>query len=135
MIRYAFDIHNSGTVTLSDIRIVDQKLGLDITLDRSLAPGENYRYVVEQPYTVTAEDIVHASVDNQVSVHGKTPDGKSVDDSDDVTVSYNPPMNPRPVALPVTGSRGEPFLPVLHMAPLVMAVIFSSSLIRRRTHA
>ncbi len=68
---YTFDIVNEGNTTLTEVTITDNLLGINelvVTLPTPLLPGQHYAYMVQNPYTVTQEDLDQGIVNNTVTV-------------------------------------------------------------------
>jgi len=70
-ISYAFEVKNTGNVTLTNITVSDPKLGgtLAATLAQ-LAPGATDTATFSADYTVTAADVFLGQVSNQATVTG-----------------------------------------------------------------
>ncbi|QYA42357.1 DUF11 domain-containing protein [Macrococcoides bohemicum] len=73
-ITYKFVVTNTGTSTLTNVTLTDEKLGGSITLeDTILAPGEST--TITKSYTVTQKDINNGEIINTASVTGTPPAG------------------------------------------------------------
>ncbi len=88
-ISYVYDVTNTGTVTLTDIGVVDTHSGSDplsaITcITTTLAPGEFTQCTAT--YTVTQLDVDAGTLTNSAEVSGEAPDTTVVNDTDDETV-------------------------------------------------
>jgi len=119
-VTYAFRITNTGNVTLTEVRLDDDLLGLDdLTCGTAeLAPGQTTG-CTSAPYVLTQADLEAHRVHNVASVTGTAPGGGSVDDEDDAVVTIptkptkptKPPVTPTPQpGLPNTGSDVAPWL-------------------------
>ncbi|XWL01970.1 SpaA isopeptide-forming pilin-related protein [Macrococcoides goetzii] len=74
VINYTFVITNTGTSTLTNVTLTDEKLGGSITLeDTVLAPGEST--TISKSYTVTQEDINNGEIINTATTTGTPPAG------------------------------------------------------------
>ena len=71
-IQYSFDVTNTGNVDLTDVRVVDAKLGFDEVIP-SLEIGETVNVVVDEPYVVTAADLEAGQVRNVVIACASVP--------------------------------------------------------------
>jgi hypothetical protein len=84
-VTYRYLITNNGNVALSDLELVDDKIGtIPVPAGTVLAPGESI--TVEADYVVTAADVAAGEVENIAIVTGVTPDGLEVSDQDDEIV-------------------------------------------------
>jgi LPXTG-motif cell wall-anchored protein len=84
VVTYRYRITNNGNVPLSDLWLLDDKIG-DIPLpDVTLEPGDTL--TVDADYTVTAADLAAGEVENIAIVTGFTADGVEVTDWDDEIV-------------------------------------------------
>ena len=82
-VTYEYVITNTGTTTLTDITLVDDKIGTIVSVDDglSLEPGESA--TVEADYLVTTDDIARGDeVVNVAIVTGLPPEGEPVTDRD-----------------------------------------------------
>ncbi len=77
-VEYTITVTNTGNVSVSDIKVVDEKTGLDETV--SLARGEEKDFTTT--YKVTEEDIKAGKLENVASAKGTDPAGKEVEDTD-----------------------------------------------------
>lgn len=97
-VAYAFEAVNTGTVTLSDVSIVDPMPGLsalsydwsDATVEGSLAPGESV--TATATYVITQADVDAGGVSNAATATGTPPGGDPVVPGDTVTVEV--PQHP-----------------------------------------
>ena len=90
VIIYTYTITNGGVVTISDIFLTDDKLGIITLSDNvtSLEPGQNAGATAT--YTVTVMDVLRGTVRNTAMVTGKEPNGSAVSASSaEVMVSTN----------------------------------------------
>ena len=83
-ITYTILVENTGNVTIIDIDVVDDLTG-DTWFITSLAPGESETFTAT--YFITQEDMDAAQVMNTATADGSDPDGNTVSDSDDETVT------------------------------------------------
>ncbi len=77
-VEYTITVTNTGNVSVSDIKVVDEKTGLNETVN--LARGEEK--VFTTTYKVTEEDIKAGKLENVASAKGADPAGKEVEDTD-----------------------------------------------------
>ena len=89
VITYTFVVRNTGAVTISDITLEDNLVGVVLSPACSalgpLAPGATASCT--GTYTVKQTDLNAGKVTNSAVVKGKTPDGKPVDGGDDETTT------------------------------------------------
>ena len=78
-INYAFDVSNTGNVTLSSVTVTDGLLTAnDITVTcapSSLAPGDSVTCTADAPYVITQADVDAGSVQNSATATGTPPTG------------------------------------------------------------
>ena len=86
IIRYKLKIINNGNSTLNTVKLVDEKLGYDLTFPFTFAPSTNYTIVSD--YTITSADYEAFVVTNTATASGQTPAGIVVQMS--VTLSTVP---------------------------------------------
>jgi hypothetical protein len=110
-VTYRYLITNNGNVPLSDLHLVDDKIGEISVPDVTLEPGESI--TVDATYTVTAADLAAGEIENVAVVTGSTPDGVQVTDEDDEIVF---PVEVLPVV--ITPPTPEPARPTPEPAPL-----------------
>jgi gliding motility-associated-like protein/uncharacterized repeat protein (TIGR01451 family) len=86
---YTIIVTNSGTVTLTNVTVIDTQTGLVINLG-TLVPGQSVT-IDTDPYPVTQEDVDKGSVTNEASVTGESPNPRDNDptDTDLVTTPIN----------------------------------------------
>jgi uncharacterized repeat protein (TIGR01451 family)/gliding motility-associated-like protein len=77
-VNYVFTIQNTGNVTLNNINIKDDKLGLDQILQSTLEPGASIS--TTQSYTLTVADKRAGSTSNTAVVYGQSPSAGTVSD-------------------------------------------------------
>ncbi len=77
-IDYSFTVTNTGNVTLSDITIVDPKVGAATCEATSLLPQESTTCVADNPYIVTLADVDDGVVRNVATATGTPPGGDPV---------------------------------------------------------
>ncbi|MBM7519112.1 DUF7507 domain-containing protein [Nocardioides nitrophenolicus] len=86
---YRFVVTNTGNVTVSDVRIVDDLLdgvGIVITCrPTTLAPGETTTCTTNRRYFITEADERAGVVDNTATAHGMDPDDEQVVSNEDST--------------------------------------------------
>ncbi|MBX3731532.1 MAG: DUF11 domain-containing protein [Verrucomicrobiae bacterium] len=93
-ITYTFLVTNPGTVPLSAVQLVDSKttppayVGGDTNNDGTLDVDETWTYTAT--YQITAADVTAGSVPNTAKVNGKDPYDRTVQDTDDEEVRYEP---------------------------------------------
>ena len=83
-ITYTILVENTGNVTIIDIDVVDDLTG-DTWFIASLESGESETFTAT--YFITQEDMDAAQVMNTATADGSDPDGNTVSDSDDETVT------------------------------------------------
>lgn len=84
-VTYRYLITNNGNVALSDLTLVDDKIGtIPVPAGTVIEPGGSI--TVEADYVVTTADVAAGAVENIAIVTGVTPDGLEVTDQDDETV-------------------------------------------------
>ncbi|MCO6452946.1 MAG: VWA domain-containing protein, partial [Caldilineales bacterium] len=88
-ILYTYDVKNTGTETLSQIQLVDNKLGAISLGATTLAPGQSTSGAAS--YTVQLAD-VPGTIVNVATVTARTPSGAQVQDSDDASVRVEFPL-------------------------------------------
>ncbi|WP_214720505.1 MucBP domain-containing protein, partial [Exiguobacterium sp. s149] len=89
IVTYTFEVTNTGNVPLSNIQVVDPKVGKEVELDvTTLNPGELALGSVQ--YTVTAEDVEAGTIVNTASVTGEDPAGEPVENDGQDTIPYEP---------------------------------------------
>ncbi len=94
-INYSFVVTNTGTVTLTNVKVTDSKVtvsGGPVTL----SAGSVDRTTFTAVYTITSSDVQVGSVSNQAKVEGTDPNGNKVTDlSDGSTLAGdNPTVTP-----------------------------------------
>ncbi|MCU1529247.1 MAG: hypothetical protein JWP75_3010, partial [Frondihabitans sp.] len=72
-IPYTFTVTNTGALTLSGITVTDAKVGAVTCAAATLAPSASTTCTATTPYTVTAADVTHGSVDNSATASGFAP--------------------------------------------------------------
>ncbi|EKB47550.1 hypothetical protein B879_03850 [Cecembia lonarensis LW9] len=82
VLTYTITVKNTGSVSLSNISVVDPLTGFEASIE-SLAPGEEE--VFTTTYTIALKDLENGSVVNTVLATGTDPDGEEVTDEDSVT--------------------------------------------------
>lgn len=90
-IDYYITVTNSGNLTITDIRIIDEWTGDEWTID-SLAPEESYDYTAN--CYVTQTDILNGEVVNVVTASGDSPDPDEPDVLVDPDEDVNPTVEP-----------------------------------------
>jgi hypothetical protein len=84
IISYTFIVTNTGNVTLSDITVTDQLLGLVITGGPiTLAPRQSDTITFIGTYVLTLQDLLNGKVINQSIVSAKDPQGNTISDLSD----------------------------------------------------
>lgn len=97
VITYVFKITNTGDVDLKDVKLVDEKLGLDEVVAEKLATGESI--TIEKTYTVTDSDVEAGKIYNIALSSAVTDNDKPVKDDDENTIEIKPqpePEEPKP---------------------------------------
>jgi gliding motility-associated-like protein/uncharacterized repeat protein (TIGR01451 family) len=95
-IRYTFTVTNTGNVTLSNVRVQDEKVAVQGGPLATLAVGASNSTTFTATYVLTQSDIDKGLVSNIALARGEKPGGNPEDPSDDVTdTSSDPtPVNP-----------------------------------------
>ncbi|WP_455430056.1 DUF7507 domain-containing protein, partial [Oceanihabitans sediminis] len=92
---YTFTVDNTGEVSISDIVIMDDLLGGNITASLTLAGDTNANNILDptetwvftaDPYTVTQDDVNAGNITNNVTADGNKPDGSAVLQASDTYV-------------------------------------------------
>ncbi|WP_426247597.1 CshA/CshB family fibrillar adhesin-related protein [Nocardioides sp. LHG3406-4] len=91
---YTFTVTNEGNVPVSDIAIVDAKVGPVTCTPTALGPGDFATCTTDTPYVVTEGDEATGSVENSATATGTDPDGGDVTSDPDTTST--PVTTPRP---------------------------------------
>ena len=81
-ITYAFLVSNLGTVTLTNINVIDNKIGAVTCAVTTLAPNQTTT-CAGPAYPLTQADVDAGSVSNQATATAKAPDGTPVSDLSD----------------------------------------------------
>ncbi len=88
-LRYAFDVTNTGNVTVAGITVVDDRLtqrGITVTCaPTTIAPTQIAHCVANAPYVLTQADVDAGEVLNTAHSTGTDPDGGPVRSNDDST--------------------------------------------------
>lgn len=82
---YTYTVQNIGDVTLTNLTVIDTKVGTISCTPTVLAPGESAT-CTEATYTADAADVAAGSIHNEVKATGDAPDGTQVDDEAERTV-------------------------------------------------
>lgn len=72
-IRYGIEITNTGTLTLQQVHLVDQALGIDEVVNKAIEPGKTLSIRLEKTHRVTQEDLENGMHVNKAQV-SLTPD-------------------------------------------------------------
>ncbi|WPR73990.1 gliding motility-associated C-terminal domain-containing protein [Algoriphagus sp. NG3] len=101
MITYTIVVTNTGNVTLTELEAVDNLTDLSTSMP-VLNPGESRTFT--ETYQVTQEDLDTGSIYNLAEAEGKSPDGASVQDQDEVAIlgSQVPDIELTKTAIPQT---------------------------------
>ena len=111
-ISYTIVVTNTGNVTLKNVEITDQKLGIQgEVVSASLAPGASVTKTVGG-YTVTEEDAIAGTVHNVATADGEPPTGVAKpakpEDECNVSVTTNPSLAIEKTVTPATVSNARP---------------------------
>lgn len=86
-VHYAFEVHNVGNVTLSNVRVQDRNAAIIVTplppTGISLAPGASDTTSFAAIYTLTQADVDAGSFNNTADAYGTDPNGTTVEDESD----------------------------------------------------
>ena len=80
-ITYKITVENDGNLTISEIKVDDEKTGDSWTID-ALKPGESKEFSAE--YTVVKDDVLAGKVVNEAKVTGIDPNKDPIDEDDKV---------------------------------------------------
>ncbi|WP_245949318.1 DUF7507 domain-containing protein [Echinicola strongylocentroti] len=83
VVTYTITVSNAGNLTLTDVDIVDDKVGFNESIP-GLSPGQSESYTLD--YTLTQTDIDGVIVVNTATASGLTLDGQEVEDVDKATI-------------------------------------------------
>ncbi|WP_198669837.1 DUF7507 domain-containing protein [Cognataquiflexum aquatile] len=83
VITYTITVKNTGNITLTNLVVNDPLTGLTQVIP-SIAPGQTI--AINTEYIVQLKDLTAGSITNNVSVTGKSKDGKDVEGDDSVTI-------------------------------------------------
>ncbi|MGL4174285.1 MAG: DUF7507 domain-containing protein [Actinomycetota bacterium] len=75
---YSFVVNNTGTVTVTDVRVDDPMVGAVSCVATVLAPGESTSCTAGNPYAITQVDVENRRVINQATVTAERPNGDAV---------------------------------------------------------
>ncbi|MDH3730404.1 MAG: choice-of-anchor E domain-containing protein [Acidimicrobiia bacterium] len=103
-VTYTYVITNTGTVTLTDLTLTDDKVGTVSLPGSSLAPGESM--TATGTYVVTAADAASPPLINIATATGTDPDGNPVTDTDDAEVPTLV-LQVAAATLPKTGGQAD----------------------------
>ena len=90
-INYTFTVKNTGTVTLTAVKVTDSKCAVLGGPIATLAPGASDTTTFTCAYTLTQADVDAGKVENTATVTGKDPTGKDITDTSD---DLNNPATP-----------------------------------------
>jgi gliding motility-associated-like protein/uncharacterized repeat protein (TIGR01451 family) len=93
-ITYNFGIRNTGNVTLTNIRLQDNKLGIDEVLETVLLPGQSITYT--EQYQISIADKINRSATNTARAFGTAPNTAVVTD-----ISGTQQTNDDPTVVPI----------------------------------
>jgi uncharacterized repeat protein (TIGR01451 family) len=82
VITYQFAVYNTGNVTLSPVTLTDDNGTVSGSL-ASLSPGQNNQTAFSATHILTQADLDAGQVENQATVHGKSPTNIDVSDLSD----------------------------------------------------
>ena len=71
---YRITVTNTGDLTINNLIVKDDKLGIEQKAENALAPGQSYT-VKDLEYVVTEADVAKGSADNTATTHGDFPQG------------------------------------------------------------
>ena len=93
LVTYRFAVTNTGTVTLSDITIVEDLLTAVVSgTIATLAPGDTDTVSIAAAYNLTQDDIDAGEVENSATVTGTDPFGVDVRDISGATITDDDPL-------------------------------------------
>ncbi|SER44683.1 conserved repeat domain-containing protein, partial [Granulicatella balaenopterae] len=95
-IYYAFEVTNTGKVTINEVTFNDELLGMtDQKVTVTIEPGKSYTYQVESPYIITQKDLQNAKgkIINIVKATATTPNGGKIPE---VSSETETPVEPNP---------------------------------------
>ncbi|MBS9773501.1 MAG: VCBS domain-containing protein, partial [Gammaproteobacteria bacterium] len=122
-ITYTFTVQNIGNVTVSDIKVSDERIGVKnlVVTPSELAPSTEENPVVATAtadYVITFDDVLEGKIENQATATGQDPKGNPVsdlsDDPNDTTTTdsegnpaQDPTVTPLKQPLPVITGGAE----------------------------
>ncbi|GAB2588407.1 hypothetical protein GCM10009593_29220 [Microlunatus antarcticus] len=74
-VAYGFAVSSTGTQTLTNLTVVDPKVGATTCAATTLAPGASTTCTTTAPYTITQADVDAGAVANTATVTARTPAG------------------------------------------------------------
>jgi uncharacterized repeat protein (TIGR01451 family) len=103
-IKYTFTVKNAGALTLTNVKVTDNKCTIVGGPIPTLAPGATDTTTFTCSYVLTAADITAGKVENTATVTGNDPLGKTVTDTSDSTDPAKPGLDdPTVTPLPLLG--------------------------------
>ena len=104
-ITYAFNVTNLGSVTLTNLSVIDNKIGTVVCVATTLAPNQTTT-CTGPVYHLLQADVDAGSVSNQATASAKAPDGKVVTDLSDPTTPGLGHDAPTVTLLPIATAIG-----------------------------
>jgi uncharacterized repeat protein (TIGR01451 family) len=103
-IKYTFTVKNAGALTLTNVKVTDNKCTVVGGPIATLAAGATDTTTFTCSYVLTASDITAGKVENTATVTGTDPLGKTVTDTSDSTDPAKPGLDdPTVTPLPLLG--------------------------------
>lgn len=109
-ITYTITVTNKGNVTVEDIHVVDELVGLDETI-AELAPANQKdaagQWTTTVTYIVTEEDIINGKVVNHVTAEGTDPNGKGTNAEDEISDETDPIDGSYTISKKIANAKSE----------------------------
>ncbi|MFV0525216.1 MAG: beta strand repeat-containing protein [Acidimicrobiales bacterium] len=94
-IGYSFVVANAGNVTVTNVAVIDPKIGAVTCAATSLAPGASTNCLANSLYVITAADVSTGAVLNTATANGRDPGLSPVVSNEDSTATPTRAPQPR----------------------------------------